>query len=161
MLYLAIDPGQTTGFALVGKREGKVGVLEFGNVPWSSFYKWCGTWNAIVEPYVEPQERVAVVCEDYIQRPSKPGDNYIWKEQPTAKQVGYCLAHAHLLQTAQPEHGWLFYVQQPSLFRSGLKLAQIKELPSHSKTRRTDYLAAVGHAYYAAYNGLNPGKVIW
>jgi hypothetical protein len=147
VLYLGIDPGKTTGTAWVRQNEdGKIGVLDFADIEWPKFGLWVDQWQAHAEMFKgHPDERIIVICEDFIQRDTKGGE---WVQQATAKQVGACWLRAFQL-------GWKYVEQQPSVKPVGYKLFGMPNKHKH-------YQDAIAHCYYAANAGIpSKQKVIW
>lgn len=78
MLVLGIDPGDTTGFAVVSRIAETVKTLSMGEVKTPGFHKWLDTWDNL-KPNL-------VVVEDFIKRPDFANNE--WLKLDTAKKIG-------------------------------------------------------------------------
>jgi len=142
-LYLGIDPGKTTGYAWVSYREKQMILHDFGEVKWPDFMEWVQRWRLESLKYLQDDENVIVVCEDFILRKSAD-----WTPTPVTKQIGVCYGKAYDL-------GWHFTVQQPMIKPAGYKMAKYKGTPTH-------WTDAYVHAVFAIHNGVDPeAKIIW
>lgn len=143
MIYLGIDPGKTTGITWCSQREKQFVIHDFANIPYESFRAWTRTWEEKADSIIEPNEKVIVVCEDFILRKSAG-----WTPTPVDKQIGYLYCRADDL-------GWHFGLQQPMVKPAGYRIGKIPDPPTHWKD-------ALAHVYYAKTQGLDPvQRIIW
>lgn len=122
MLYLAIDPGETTGWCRFQDDK----PIEFAEVrPKEEFYEWLWNQNPSDYPYEQ------IVAEQYIIRPPKAGGfDHQWGKVPTLRVLGCVEAFAAV------RHIPLEYQQSdilvPACARFGLPHPKNKSLPQRN-----------------------------
>jgi hypothetical protein len=149
-IYLGIDPGRTTGMCWCSQRGKQFVIHDFANIPWNDFMGWTNSWKdkafGLMIGSGEREglnERVVVVCEDFILRKAAN-----WTPTPVTKQIGVCYKTAYDL-------GWHFSLQQPMIKPAGYKLGKIPLPETHWKD-------ALAHVVFAIHHGLDPEqKIIW
>lgn len=124
--YLAIDPGETSGWA---KFDDKGVIIQYGQVKQEDLHKWLDVHLT--------SELLAVICEEY--------RNYSWQKQAkwsrnqTSKNEGAIEAIASM-------RGVPFFLQPANIKKIGYKWAGLEAAPSnHSISHQFD---AVAHGTY-------------
>ncbi len=143
MKILGLDPGGTTGWALVerlGPRE--ILTLQMGEVKEPDFYEFLENWTLLLEP------KSLVVVEEFTARPGFTDGR--WTKLPVAELVGMCRLRTkqldcHLIKT------------QPSMLNIGYKAAGLTRKKSKNTGKnavyRGDAFDATAHAWYVATRG--------
>jgi len=135
---LGIDPGITTGYAIVqGPHDSpawftlpKVGSVRITKVGkkyvFDKFYELLDAlpWDKLTH----------VVCEDFIMRPGFREQN--WTSLETAKMIGMVMRECHT-------HSTPCIIQQPNLKRVGERLSGLKRKSDSDPTRH--YIDAANH----------------
>lgn len=135
MRYLSLDPGATTGWAVM--ERGKP--LKMGESPLAEFHSFLRAVSEEVELYV---------VEDYIIRPAsvQGGYSHQWNKGEALQVIG-AVKYQAFLQGAE------VVLQQPSVKPMGAKVSGIPYTPGKSGTHMFD---AILHGCYYWYKKEGP-----
>lgn len=129
MKLLAIDPGDTTGWATWDTVKGNL-PLNFGNVKADDLFEWVSLQEGSFD---------VVVVEDYIPRPPKHGGfDHTYAKINTLRYIGAIQYHCYL-------NGMKFVLQPPSIKPVGAGWGNI---PHNKKTHAPHHLDAMKHGFY-------------
>ena len=136
MLILGIDPGKTTGLALIsveGKKISLFGTRESRDQTCLDYFDWI-------------KESNVVVCENFLNRPAKTKSGaFDWSNNLTSQIIGSIKTLAALEEK-------VFHLQEPAIKPVGYGFANLKYVAGKSGTHQKDALA---HAVFYAVTKLH------
>jgi hypothetical protein len=125
-MYLAIDPGKTTGWATYN---------EDGS------FEEMGYWDISEarENIRELSRLTAIICEDWKLRPDM-AKVFFWSDMPTSQLIGYCEGTADA-------RGIPFIKQQPSIKPQAYRLSGAKVIPKSNPLNHAQDARVHGYFY--------------
>ena len=131
-MILGIDPGETTGWALLSS-VGKL--VDMGQVKYDGLHKWLDSLSSEIETVVIENFRI------------RPGTNFTWSEMKTIKVIGALEYRAACI------HARVVF-QEPSSYNIGSKWAGVTIPKNHDISHQ---VIAYAHAtFYSVHILKNP-----